>query len=275
MGVSLHQGRRNAQARGGIDHRAGHVASAAEHDVGFRSRRIRRHARGARNARATARPSAGVGRRSGPDPERVELEARLRNEPRLGAIRRPGEGHLDAACASASATASDGSTWPAVPPAAIRHLSSRCSAMSCDVKEDAHRGERDDEARPAVRDEWERDPGQRREAQHCSEVDQRLSADERRQARREPLAERVAATQRDPQPRIRERDVAAIVRVAPSRPAPRRSWRRSCPCAPRAGSCSWTPFPMPAPSQSARADAHDPLKRLVARARGSCPGRGS
>src|SRR4029078_13361153 len=64
---------------------------------------------------------------------------------------------------SASATASDGSTWPAVPPAAIRDLSSRRYGMSRAVKEDADRGQRHNEARASVGDEWKRDPGQRSE----------------------------------------------------------------------------------------------------------------
>src|SRR5213076_2064580 len=63
---------------------------------------------------------------------------------------------------SASATASDGSTWPPVPPAAIRQLRSRlCFIVASDVKEDSHRGENDDDARPAVGDERQRDSRQR------------------------------------------------------------------------------------------------------------------
>src|SRR3954471_9712575 len=71
---------------------------------------------------------------------------------------------------SASATASDGATGPAAPPAAIRHLSCRPRSTAVDVKEDAHGQQVDHEAEAAVRDEGERDPGQRREAEHCREV---------------------------------------------------------------------------------------------------------
>src|SRR5438132_2781270 len=82
---------------------------------------------------------------------------------------------------SASATASAGSTCPAVPPAAIRHLNSRRSCMTTrDVKEDPDRQELDHEARAAVRDERKRDPGQRSHPDHGGDVDRRLDADERR-----------------------------------------------------------------------------------------------
>src|SRR5207247_200797 len=94
---------------------------------------------------------------------------------------------------SASATASDGSTWPPVPPAAIRHASCFSCAIPSDVKEDPDRGEDDDDARAAVRDERERDPGQRRDADDRREVQGGLPADEHRQAGGDVLAERVPA----------------------------------------------------------------------------------
>jgi hypothetical protein len=81
--------------------------------------------------------------------------------------------------------------------------------MPCDVKEDAHRSERDDEARPAVGDEREGDPGQRSEPEHGREVDERLSRDERRKADCEPLAERVSTAKRDAKARVRKRDVGS------------------------------------------------------------------
>src|SRR5947209_19745750 len=94
---------------------------------------------------------------------------------------------------SASATASDGRTWPPVPPAAITHASSRFPCITArDVKEDADRAEHDDEARPAVGDERQRDPGQRRDADDRGEVHRGLAADEDREAGGEVLAERVA-----------------------------------------------------------------------------------
>src|SRR5205807_1150179 len=99
---------------------------------------------------------------------------------------------------SASATASDGSTWPPVPPAAIRHTSSRFPCVTPrDVKEDPDRGEHDDEARAAVRDERQRDPGQRRDADDGGEVERGLAAHEDGQAGGERLAERVARGERD------------------------------------------------------------------------------
>src|SRR6266508_2687773 len=172
---------------------------------GSRRRRIRRQARGARSPRASARASAGPGRRGSPEIRNVSS-----SKPASGTSRAstrsgdPAKVVVTPCSASASATASDGSTWPAVPPAAIRHLSLRSSAMPCDVKENAHRGERDDEARAAVRDERKRDSGQRSEADDGREVDQRLPADEGRQAGREPLAEGVAGTKRDAQAGVGE-----------------------------------------------------------------------
>src|SRR6476659_1680405 len=105
---------------------------------------------------------------------------------------------------SASATASDGRTWPAVPPAAIRHLSALCSGMSRDVKEDAYRGERHNEARPAVGHERKRDSGQRSEPENRRQIDERLPADECRQPGCEALPERIAAAQSHPQTGVRE-----------------------------------------------------------------------
>src|SRR6266545_5835143 len=172
---------------------------------GSRRRRIRRQARGARSPRASARASAGPGRRGSPEIRNVSS-----SKPASGTSRAstrsgdPAKVVVTPCSASASATASDGSTWPAVPPAAIRHLSARTSAMSCDVKEDAHRRERDDEARPAIGDERKRDSGQRREPEHGGEIDQRLAADERRQARREPLAEGITAAQSNAETCVRE-----------------------------------------------------------------------
>ena len=55
-----------------------------------------------------------------------------------------------------------------------------------DVKEDADGEECDNEARAAVRDEGQRNPGQRRESEHGSQIDRRLAADERRDPGCEP-----------------------------------------------------------------------------------------
>jgi hypothetical protein len=65
-----------------------------------------------------------------------------------------------------------------------------------DVKEDPDRQEGDDEARASVRDERERDSGQRREAENRREVHRGLPADERRDPRGEPLSEGILAADR-------------------------------------------------------------------------------
>src|SRR3954471_5445065 len=98
---------------------------------------------------------------------------------------------------SASATASDGATCPAVPPAAIRHRSCRSRATAGDVKEDPDREQRDHETRTAVTDEWERGSRQGGEPEHCGEVDDCLAADECHDSDGEPLAERVLADEGD------------------------------------------------------------------------------
>src|SRR5437016_11997024 len=102
---------------------------------------------------------------------------------------------------SASATASDGATCPAVPPAAIRHRTFRlcCSMPAGDVKEDPHAQEPDNEARAAVGDERQRNPGQRRQAEDGGEVDHRLPADEPDDSGGQTLPEGVLATECDPQ----------------------------------------------------------------------------
>src|SRR4249920_694928 len=100
---------------------------------------------------------------------------------------------------SASATASDGATCPAVPPAAIRHRTFRfcCSMPAGDVKEDPHSQECDNEARAAVGDERQRNPGQRSEPEDGGKIDHRLPADEPDDPGRETLPERILASERD------------------------------------------------------------------------------
>src|SRR5439155_10206897 len=101
---------------------------------------------------------------------------------------------------SASATAIAGSTCPAVPPAAITHRTCLCGATMSDVKEDSDGGEQDDEARAAVGEERQRNPGQRRDAHHGRNVERGLPTDEHGQAGGEQLPERVAAAACDLQP---------------------------------------------------------------------------
>src|SRR5919198_88773 len=132
---------------------------------GRRRARIRSQAAGAASARNVARACAIPGCRGTPLTRKVSSSYPASGTSRASA--RSGEpANVTRAprARSASATASAGSTWPAVPPAAIRHAGASCSRIARDVKEDPDRGEPDDEARPAVRDEGQRDPGQRREA---------------------------------------------------------------------------------------------------------------
>src|SRR5581483_1362193 len=94
-----------------------------------------------------------------------------------------------------------------VPPAAIRNRSCRSPAITSDVKEDPDCTEHHHEARAAVRDERKRDSGQGSDAENRREVDRRLPADQGRDPRGEPLRERVAAGEREPDACVRERAV--------------------------------------------------------------------
>src|SRR5918992_5420177 len=167
---------------------------------------IATHAAGAVPARASERASASEGRRGKPETWNASnsypccgtSSASTRSGDPANVTRTPRS-------RSAAATASDGPTWPAVPPAAIRHASSGWGALiDRDVKEDADGREQDDEARAAVRHERERDPRERREPEHRAEVDGRLAADERRRPGGDELSERVAAAQGDGEPGERE-----------------------------------------------------------------------
>src|SRR4051794_166264 len=167
---------------------------------------MRRHETGAAAASANARRSFGPGRRGKP-----AMRKASNAYPRSGTSRAstrsgdPANVTSTPRARSASATASDGATWPTVPPAAIRHLNARARSMTTgDVKEDACRQEVDDQARAAIGDEGKRDAGQRRGAQNGGEVDDRLAADEGRRPGGEPFPERVAAADRESQARVRE-----------------------------------------------------------------------
>ena len=83
------------QRAGREHHRPGDVAAAAEDDVAAAAGAgSAAQARGARARPARARSSASDGRRGKPEIAKgVELVARVRDEPRLDAIRRPGERH--------------------------------------------------------------------------------------------------------------------------------------------------------------------------------------
>src|SRR5919201_6367963 len=142
---------------------------------------MRAHANGALPATTNARTSASEGRRGKPATRNVSS-----SKPASGTSRAssrsgdPANVTRTSRCTSASATASDGSTCPAVPPAAITHRSSPLRDMTTgDVKEDADGEERHDERRAAVGDEGQRNPGQRSEPEHGGQVDHRLAGDER------------------------------------------------------------------------------------------------
>src|SRR5712691_6922371 len=176
---------------------------------GRRRARISRHASGARPASASARRRARLGSRGNPAIEngsnwypasgtscastRSGDPAKVTRTPRL---------------ASASATASDGSTWPPVPPAAITHASSPFDCIRApDVKENPRRAESCDQTRASVGDERQRDARERRDREHGREVDRRLAADQHREPGGEQLAERILAVERSPEAGPSERGV--------------------------------------------------------------------
>src|SRR6185436_19309278 len=169
--------------------------------------RIARHANGAATACPSARSSASPGRRGNPEIENVSS-----SYPAAGtscASARSGDPAnvtWTPRARSASATASAGSTCPAVPPAAIRHRSCD-SSIRRHIQEDADRRQLDDQVRAAVGDERQRDPGERRESQNGHEIDRRLTADERDETGREVLSEGVPARQRDAESGPREERV--------------------------------------------------------------------
>ena len=81
-----------------VDHRPRDVSTAAEDDVGTPSfEDARACARRAPGEQHRARERERRPARQARDAERVELVARVRNQLRFGAIRRPGERHVDAA----------------------------------------------------------------------------------------------------------------------------------------------------------------------------------
>src|SRR5581483_1203314 len=168
---------------------------------GRRRSRISRQANGAFAARASARRRAMLGSRGKPQTRKAS-----NSKPASGTSRAssrsgdPAKLTRTPRSRSASATAIDGATWPPVPPAAIRQRNvPLCSMPAADVKENPGGGERGNEARAAIGDERQRDPRQRRDAEHRGEVDRRLGADEDGEPRGEHLAERVAAGEGDPQ----------------------------------------------------------------------------
>ncbi len=95
MRVGLRQHRGNPPQPRGEHHRPGDVAAAAEHDVGpapVEDAQARERRGGSERDGAEERETWAA--REARHRERVERVAALRNEPRLDAIRRPGERHL-------------------------------------------------------------------------------------------------------------------------------------------------------------------------------------
>ena len=84
-----------------------------------------------------------------------------------------------------------------------------------DVKENPDAGEEDDEARAAVREERERDAGERRASHHGEDVHRGLPADEHREPGGEALPERVLAAQRDVEARYKLYEYLAQRRTKP------------------------------------------------------------
>ena len=169
VGVRLRQRGGQLLPPGRVDHRPGDVAAAAEDDVRpppLQDRRAgARRTAGAHAASGGAPPTAGAG-----SPEISKVSSSYPASGTSLASTRSGDPAnvtLTPRSRSAAATASDGRTCPAVPPAAIRARNSLgLPLIASDVKEDPDGREQYDEARPAVGDERERNPGQRRDAQH-------------------------------------------------------------------------------------------------------------
>ena len=205
MRVRLGQRRRDPLPPRRVDHRPGHVPAAAEDDVAASGRRGSARTRlGARPASSTARSCATPGPARQPrDPERIELVARLRDEPRLDPVRRAGEAHLHAASAErfARRRATASRDRPSRRPRSRTSAVTSTAIAASDVKEDPDRREHDYEAGAPVGHQGQRDSGQRRDPDDGRKIERGLPADQRRQARGEHLAERVAAAERDAQPR--------------------------------------------------------------------------
>src|SRR5438132_2909720 len=109
-----------------------------------------------------------------------------------------------ASAASASATASSGLTWPAVPPPTSRTLHRRAVVRAPDrlpsnVQQDTDGHESDADRRPAVRDERERDAGVRDQCRDDRHVHPRLEHEPYGDPGREERALGIHRRQRDPE----------------------------------------------------------------------------
>ena len=93
VGVRLGQRRRDPAQACREHHRPGDVPAAAEHHVRTPPREDPLHAKGARRPARRADETDRRASREARDGEGVELEAGVRNEPRLDAVGRPGERH--------------------------------------------------------------------------------------------------------------------------------------------------------------------------------------
>ncbi len=182
-------------------------------------------------------------RGSGDDAQRVQLVAGRRHE--LASARSPPTNTTSAPSArSASATASAGTTCPAVPPAAITisgaltatargrgpalvDRSQRLAPRSRDVEQQPDDGQHHAEVRRRVRDERQRHAGQRRDPEHDEDVEDPLAQDQRGQPGRQQLgiAAGRAPGARSAARRRRSSRRGARRRRSRARRAPRRSPR--------------------------------------------------
>src|SRR6478735_12337859 len=125
-------------------------------------------------------PSTAIARRSYPASGTIVRSAR---SPPTKTTRAP-------SARSASATASAGTTCPAVPPAAMTivgamaagsfHDAQMGTAPGGDVEQQPHAGQQHGQVRRSVGDEGQRHAGQRRQPQDGEDVQARLAEDERR-----------------------------------------------------------------------------------------------
>src|SRR6185503_18610156 len=119
---------------------------------------------------------------------------------------------------SASATAIAGTTWPAVPPAAITILGAVTAALHSaqvrrsaagDVEQQPHRAQQHDQRRRAGRDERQRHAGERRETENGVDVEQRLAQDQAGEAAGEELRVGALGVAGGPQSRVPDHAVEA------------------------------------------------------------------
>src|SRR4051794_38202848 len=109
---------------------------------------------------------------------------------------------------------------PVPPPAISRRIVPLPSfdRLARDREEDPDRGEADDEGRAAVADERQRDPRNRDERHDDADVDERLEAEPRRDARRQQSPERVRRPKRRSDARVAEDEKEHYDKAAADQP---------------------------------------------------------